>query len=161
MMRWRLTLQEGDATAVHALVAETGFFSESEQQVAVELVEETLSRGAASGYHFVLADDPDDPGQLLGYTCYGPIPATESSYDLYWIAVAPGQQRKGLGGELLRETERLALQQGARRMFVDTSGREQYSPTRRFYERMGYRVEARLEDFYAPGDDKLIFAKSL
>jgi len=161
MMRWRLTLQENDAAAVHALVAETDFFSETEQQVAVELVEETLSRGAASGYQFVLVDDPDDPGQLLGYTCYGPIPATESSYDLYWIAVAPGQQRKGLGGELLCETERLASQQGARRMYVDTSGREQYGPTRRFYERMGYRVEARLEDFYAPGDDKLIFSKSL
>ncbi len=57
MMRWRLTLQESDAAAVHALVAETGFFSESEQQVAVELVEETLSRSAASGYQFVLADD--------------------------------------------------------------------------------------------------------
>lgn len=161
MMRWRLTVQESDAAAVHALVAETGFFSEAEQQVAVELVEETLSHGAASGYQFVLADNRGDPGQLLGYTCYGPIPATACSYDLYWIAVAPGQQRKGLGGELLCETERLAIQQGARRMFVDTSGRQQYNPTRRFYERMGYRVEARLEDFYAPGDDKIIFAKTL
>lgn len=160
-MRWRVTLQASDAAAVRALVAETGFFSESEQRVAVELVEETLSRGEASGYAFVFADNVDDAGRLLGYTCYGPIPATESSYDLYWIAVAPELQRKGLGGELLRETERLARQQGASRMFIDTSGREQYTPTRRFYERMGYFAEARLSDFYAPGDDKIIFAKSL
>jgi ribosomal protein S18 acetylase RimI-like enzyme len=160
-MRWRMTVQESDATAVHALVAETGFFSESELQIAIELVEETLSMGKASGYEFVFADKSDEPGNLLGYTCYGPIPDTASSFDLYWIAVSREQQRAGLGSALLRETERLALLQNARRMFVDTSGREQYTPTRNFYEKMGYREEARLIDFYAPGDDKVIYAKTL
>lgn len=160
-MHWRVTLQESDAAAVYALVTETGFFSESEQRIAIELVEETLSMGKESGYEFVFADMPDEPGDLLGYTCYGPIPDTASSFDLYWIAVSPAQQRTGLGSALLRETERLALQQDATRMFVDTSGREQYAPTRNFYERMGYREEARLIDFYAPGDDKVIYAKTL
>lgn len=160
-MRWRVTVQESDADAVYALVTETGFFSEPELQIAIELVEETLSTGKASGYEFVFADMPDKPGSLLGYTCYGPIPYTVSSFDLYWIAVSPAKQRTGLGSELMRETERLALLQNASRMFVDTSGREQYTPTRNFYERMGYREEARLIDFYAPGDDKLIFAKTL
>lgn len=160
-MHWRVTVQESDAAAVYALVRETGFFSESEEEIALELVEETLSMGKASGYEFVFADMPDKPGSLLGYTCYGPIPDTASSFDLYWIAVSPGQQRTGLGSELMRETERLALLQNAKRMFVDTSGREQYAPTRSFYERMGYWQEARLVDFYAPGDDKIIYAKTL
>lgn len=160
-MRWRVTVGESDAAAVYALVCETGFFSKSEEQIAIELVEETLSIGKESGYEFVFADAPGNPGKLLGYTCYGPIPDTESSFDLYWIAVAPAEQRSGLGSALLRETERLALSQGATRMFVDTSGREQYTPTRNFYERMGYREEARLVDFYAPGDDKVIYAKTL
>jgi ribosomal protein S18 acetylase RimI-like enzyme len=156
-----MTVQESDVAAVHALVAETGFFSESELQIAIELVEETLSMGKASGYEFVFVDKPDQPGSLLGYTCYGPIPETVSSFDLYWIAVSREQQRTGLGSALLRETESLALQRDARRMFVDTSGREQYTPTRNFYEHMGYREEARLIDFYAPGDDKVIYAKTL
>lgn len=160
-MRWRTALQESDAAAVRELVADTGFFSLSEQQLAVELVEETLARGKDSGYEFVFADRPGQPGRLSGYTCFGPIPATLASYDLYWIAVSPGDQHKGFGRELLQETERLARQQNGRRMFVDTSGREQYEPTRRFYERMGYRIEARLGDFYAPGDAKVIFAKDL
>ena len=160
-MRWRVTVQESDANAVHALVCETGFFSKSEERIAIELVEETLSLGKESGYEFVFADVPGNPGRLLGYTCYGPIPDTESSFDLYWIAVAPAEQRTGLGSALLHETERLALLQNAKRMFVDTSGREQYTPTRNFYERMGYREEARLVDFYAPGDDKVIYAKTL
>lgn len=160
-MRWRVTVLESDAAAVHALVCETGFFSKSEELIALELVEETLSMGKESGYEFVFADTPGNPGRLLGYTCYGPIPDTASSFDLYWIAVAPAEQRTGLGSALLRETERLALRQNATRMFVDTSGREQYTPTRNFYERMGYREEARLVDFYAPGDDKVIYAKTL
>jgi len=160
-MHWRVTVQDSDAAAVYSLVKQTGFFSESEEKIALELVEETLAVGKESGYEFVFVDAPNDAGSLLGYTCYGPIPDTASSFDLYWIAVSPRQQRSGLGSELLRETERLARQQNASRMFVDTSGREQYTPTRNFYERMGYREEARLVDFYAPGADKVIYAKTL
>jgi GNAT superfamily N-acetyltransferase len=160
-MTWRTTLRQADAAAVHALVRDTGFFSEEEQQVAVELVEERLAKGAASGYEFVFADAADNPGELLAYACYGPVPATASSYDLYWIAVAPSQQGKGLGGSLLREVERCALESGASQMFLDTSGRAQYAPTRAFYLRMGYRVAGTLEDFFAAGDAKVIFAKRL
>jgi len=161
-MRWRYEVRATDATAVRRLVAATGFFSAAEEDVAVELVEEALARGyAGSGYAFVFRDDSSRPGELLGYSCFGPIPATESSFDLYWIAVAPSGQRHGFGRRLIRESERRALESGATRMFVDTSGRAQYAPTRAFYERMGYSEEARLRDFYAPGDDKVIYARDL
>ncbi len=160
-MSWRNAPQQSDTAAVHALVRDTGFFSEEEQLVAVELVEETLAKGAASGYEFAFSDATESPGTLLAYACFGPIPATESSYDLYWIAVTPSQQGKGLGGRLLREVERSALESGASQMFLDTSGRDQYAPTRAFYQRMGYRVAATLQDFFAPGDDKVIFVKQL
>ncbi len=160
-MDWRYGAQESDVDAVARLIAATGFFSTEEQLLAVELVEERLARGRASGYEFLFADDPDKEGQLLGYTCFGPIPATASSYDLYWIAVSPRTQRQGLGGKLLRETERLAREQQATRMFVDTAGRADYAPTRAFYERMGYHVEANITDFYAPGDAKVIYARQL
>lgn len=161
-VRWRYDVRAADPGAVRALVAATGFFSLDEEDVAVELVEETLANGSdASGYEFVFADDGANPGRILGYACFGPIPATASSYDLYWIAVMPGLQRGGLGRELIQESERRAVARGATRMFVDTSGRDQYTPTRAFYERMGYREEARLRDFYAPADDKVIYARDL
>ena len=160
-MHWRTALRSTDVAAVRALVAATGFFSAEEQSVAAELVTEALSRGKASGYEFVFADMTHTPARLLGYACFGPIPATLSSFDLYWIAVAPGKQRAGLGGALLLEAERLAKAQGATQMFVDTAGREQYAPTRAFYERMGYRQAAVLDNFYAPGDAKVIYAKGL
>lgn len=160
-MHWRYAPQASDTGAVGSLVAATGFFSAAETSIAVELVEERLARGLDSGYEFLFADDPEKPGQLLGYTCYGPIPATVSSFDLYWIAVSPRAQRQGMGRKLLRETERLAQQQRATRLFVDTAGRTGYAPTRAFYERMGYHVEASIKDFYAPGDAKVIYARQL
>lgn len=161
LKRWRIQVRESDAAAVGALVAESGFFSAEEQLVAVELVNEALSRGVDSGYAFVFSDMPRSPGKLQGYACFGPIPATQSSFDLYWVAVSPRHQGKGLGRELVLEAERLARANGATQMYVDTSGREQYIPTRAFYERMNYLTVAVLESFYAPGDDKVIYLKRL
>jgi hypothetical protein len=34
-------------------------------------------------------------------------------------------------------------------------------PTHHFYSSCGYRVEATLHEFYAPGDNKVIFSKVL
>ncbi|MGK2926656.1 MAG: GNAT family N-acetyltransferase [Lysobacterales bacterium] len=161
-MRWRSEVRERDAAAVRRLVADTAFFNAEEVDIAVELVEETLQRGEAAGYAFVFADDDtSEAEELLAYTCYGPIPATRSSYDLYWIAVTPSSQGQGLGAAILRESERRARAAGATQMYVDTSGRDQYQPTRAFYERMGYERAAVLCDFFAPGDDKVVYVRRL
>ncbi len=158
-MAWRYAVRESDAAAVRSLVADTGFFSADEVDLAVELIDEAVQKGSASGYEFVFLDDTNT--RLKGYVCYGPIPATKSSFDLYWIAVSPSQQGAGLGAKLVAETESRALQAAASQMFVDTSGRAQYRPTRQFYERCGYHKAAELDDFYAPGDSKVIYAKKL
>jgi hypothetical protein len=44
-------------------------------------------------------------------------------------------------------------------LIVETSSRSDYTATRAFYERRGYREAARVRDFYAPGDDRIIFVK--
>ncbi|HEX2139936.1 MAG TPA: GNAT family N-acetyltransferase [Woeseiaceae bacterium] len=158
-MRWRYSATAGDRDAVRALVAATGFFSREEEDIAVELVEDALARGEASEYRFVFADAPG--GALRGYACYGPITPGSADFDLYWIAVAPQAQREGTGRALLAEAERLAVEEGATAMFIDTAGRSQYAPTRAFYERMGYCVHRVAKDFYAVGDDKVVYRKSL
>ena len=119
--------------------------------------EERLQRAAASGYHFVMAEQY---GRLVGYACYGQIPCTVGSYDLYWIAVHPDIQGKGLGQRLLQETEHLIRDAGGSRIYVDTSQRLQYASTRAFYENAGYRLDAVLTEFYAPGDNKVIYCKA-
>jgi GNAT superfamily N-acetyltransferase len=143
---------------VRRLVESTGFFSRSEIDVAEELVMERIAKGPASGYHFVFVAVN---GQTAGYTCYGPIPMTASAFDLYWIVVAPESQGKGIGRLILLETERLIRQAGGAIVYAETSGRPQYATTRTFYERMGFRVASVLEDFYAPGDSKVTYAKQL
>jgi ribosomal protein S18 acetylase RimI-like enzyme len=100
-------------------------------------------------------------GRLAGYACFGPVPATASSYDLYWIAVHPDFQGRGLGGRLLQEAERRIKASGGGRIYVDTSQRVQYASTRAFYESCGYLLETVLKDFYAVGDGKAIYCKSL
>jgi D-alanine-D-alanine ligase len=147
-----------DGAAVRALTAATGFFSDEEVAVAVELVDARLAQGLASGYRFLFADGDDG---LDGYVCYGPIALTRSSFDLYWIAVRPTLQRSGLGRRLMEAAEARACALGATAMYVETSSRPQYEPTRTFYRRLGYRAAAELPDFYAPGDGQVIFAKAL
>ncbi|HET6630514.1 MAG TPA: GNAT family N-acetyltransferase [Woeseiaceae bacterium] len=158
-MQWRYLPQASDRDAVRGLVAATGFFSREEEDIAVELVDDALAHGAASEYRFVLVDGPG--GALHGYACYGPITPGSADFDLYWIAVMPATQGTGTGRALLEEAERLAREESATTMFIDTAGREQYTPTRAFYERMGYRVHEVVPDFYAAGDDKVIYRKSL
>ncbi len=160
-MNFRSAVRSVDSWAVRNLLRGTGFFSAEEENLAVELVREALARGAAAGYEFLFADADKQPAALQGYSCFGKIPVTDSSYDLYWIAVEKQQQGKGLGRALLQETEVRAREAGATRLYVDTSGRDLYAPTRAFYLTMGYDVQGVLSDFYAPGDDKVILAKRL
>jgi GNAT superfamily N-acetyltransferase len=156
---FRDTVLPSDPVSVRVLVDSTGFFYPDEIDIAVELVQERLDRGETSDYHFVFATGPG--GEVLGYTCYGPIAGTAESYDLYWIAVRGTERGGGIGKGLLAESEERIRRVGGRRVYIETSSRDLYRPTHAFYERRGYRLEATLEDFYRPGDSKLIYVKVL
>lgn len=145
-----------DAPAVERIVAATKFFNPAEVRIARELVEERLARGEASGYFFLFADDGE---QLVGYSCFGPIDGTASSFDLFWIAVDPSRQGTGLGRRLMAASEREIAAMGGTRVYVETSSREQYAPTRAFYLACGYQEVALLPEFYGPGDGKVIFCR--
>jgi GNAT superfamily N-acetyltransferase len=153
----RCSLLAGDPVAVRSLARSTGFFSAEEVQIAGDLVDESL-RAPAAGYEFLLADGP---AGLAGYTCFGRIPGTAASHDLYWIVIAPALQGQGLGRHLLGESEARVRLLGGTRMYADTSSRPQYLATRRFYAACGYTVAAELPDFYRPGDGKVIFVRVL
>jgi GNAT superfamily N-acetyltransferase len=155
---YREEVRPEDRESVDRLVRSTGFFSEEENGIAVELVDERLAKGEASGYLFLFAEEET---RLLGYACFGPISGSLHSCDLYWIAVDPNEQGRGIGKKLLAESERIMAERGARRVYADTSSRPQYETTRAFYLVCGYRQEAFLPDFYAPGDGKVIFVKLL
>ncbi len=98
---------------------------------------------------------------MLGYTCFGPRALTSGTFDLFWIAVDPAIQRGGVGRRLLEATEEAVRKLGGRLLFVETSGLPKYEATRRFYLGTGYTWEATIKDFYAEGDDLVIFTKHL
>lgn len=114
---------------------------------------------AEPDYVFLGAFTPED--ELLGYACYGPTPGTDRTYDLYWIAVDPAVKGAGVGTILLSEVERRLEGRQARMLVVETSSRSDYARARGFYERRGYAERARVRDFYAPGDDRIILTKRI
>jgi D-alanine-D-alanine ligase len=155
---FRTTLHQSDPSDIEKLVRETGFFSSEEIAIARELADDGLTQGSSSHYRFILADRDKT---LAGYTCFGPVPCTRSAWDLYWIAVAPSAQGKEVGSELLQRVEMAVMGAEGTHIYVDTSSREQYVPTRAFYLRRGYHPAANFPDFYAPGDGKIVFSKVL
>lgn len=157
-LTFREDVRPSDCGSIARIVRSSGFFSEEEISVAVELASERIEKGLSSGYRFLFAELFES---VIGYTCFGPIPCTETSYDLYWIAVHNDFRRLSLGRHLLARSEVIAARHGARRVYVETSSRALYLPTRRFYERCGYAGAAFLEDYYAPGDGKMIYVKDL
>lgn len=157
-LSWREAVTAEDAARIRRLVAGTGMFSAAEVDIAVELVEERVARGRASGYEFVIAEEA---GRLAGYACYGPTPATQGTIDLYWIVVGADRQSRGLGRQILSRTEAAARQIGGQRLYAETSGTGKYAPTRAFYRRTGFRKAAELPEFYGPGDSKIILVKDI
>lgn len=145
--------------SVREIVEATGFFTPDEVDMAVELVDAGIAGGSISDYLFLFCEDKS--GAVLGYTCYGPVPCTVGSFDLYWIAVHPRRQGSGIGKELLERTEEKIRGLEGMRIYIETASRDLYRPTQRFYARCGYRREALLKDYYSPGDSKIIYVKRL
>ncbi len=150
----RMQVQPGDAAAVYALVQATGVFTAEECRLAQELVEARLQQGPASGYEFILLEQA---GHLVAYTCFGPVPATEGCYDLYWLAVAPALQGRGLAQAVLRQTLAAIRGQGGQRVYAETSATPRYAPARRCYQQAGFVLRGLLPDFYRSNDAKLFY----
>ncbi len=157
-LSFREEVRPDDPASVGRLLAHTRFFTAEEQEIGVSLVDEYLLKGPSCGYLFIFAQEAE---KTLGYSCYGPIPGTQSGYDLYWIAVDPAARHRGIGKQLLSQTEQRVLALAGIRLYAETSSTDLYEPTRAFYERNGFILEGRLADYYAPGDDKMLYVKRL
>jgi ribosomal protein S18 acetylase RimI-like enzyme len=155
---YREDVLPGDREVVREIITSSGFFSPQEVGVAVELVEVRLAQGLRSGYYFLFAEHQ---GAVVGYTCFGPIPGTAVSFDLYWIAVHNQYRSMGIGTALLTRSERKIARLGGQRVYIETSSRPLYAPTHAFYRAHSYCQAALLEDYYAPGDAKVIYVKVL
>ena len=145
-------------SSAESILRATGVFREDEILVGLEVLD---SYFAHPGQDYTAMGAFTPGGELLGFTVYGPTPCTLGTWDLYWIAVTPGTQGKGVGTALIKEVEGRLTQSNARLLIIETSSRPPYDPTRAFYLKRGYREVARIPDFYEAGDDRVIYAKNL
>jgi GNAT superfamily N-acetyltransferase len=76
------------------------------------------------------------------------------------MAVERALQGTGVGTAMIREMER-RITGLARLIIVETGGRAEYAGTRAFYQARGYSPVATIPDFYAPGDDQVVFVKAV
>ncbi len=157
-INFRYLPKEEDIENIRKITQSTNFFYDYEVLVAVELIEERLTKGEASGYSFVFAESD---GKTIAYSCYGLIACTKNSYDLFWIVTHNDYRGKGIGKILLKETEAKIKEVGGKRVYAETSSIPKYAPTRKFYESTYYFAESVLKEFYNDNDDKITYVKIL
>lgn len=129
---------------------------------AIELIDGALARAEGNTYEVLVAiDDQPRPERPIGYTCFGATPMTEGTFDLYWVVVAAEARGGGIGRALIAQTEAELASRGARIVRIETSSLEGQGGASRFYRKIGYAQVGLVPDFYRPGDDLIIFAKTL
>ena len=147
-----------DAAAVVDLVVQAEMFSADEAGLVEGMLADYFG-GNADGGHACVIDEEEDG--TLGVAYYQPKPAADRVWDLTMIAVRPDRQGRGRGSAMLRGVEEDLRARGQRLLLVETSGTPQYERTREFYARCGYEQEARVRDYWAKGDDLVVFRKAL
>ena len=149
-------LQSSDREKLVSIVNDTNNFNDEEKSVAVELIDEALSKPEQDYYNIFVYENE---GKLMGYHCVGKRALTDGVYDMYWIVVDPMSQNKGIGKKLLDHVEDYVKEKNGRWILAETSSKESYNATRNFYFRNNYTIVAEIKDFYTTKDDLIVFGK--
>ncbi len=148
-----------DIDTIKSIAVETEMFGVDDTGFVDDTVAGILD-GTLDDHHFVVHEAED--GVVVGAAYYAPEPFSDRMWNLYFIAVSPFQQGRGIGGALLDHVERELREAGpdvAQVLIVETSSTDQYARTRQFYPKQGYVEEARIRRFYGPNDDKVVYWK--
>lgn len=146
-----------DTDALLALADATGLFPPSGLELLRQMLAESSDNNSDTE-PFWLTDDDNRP---VGVAYCGPERMTDQTWNLQLIAIHPDHQGQGRGAKLLHYVEQILAKRGGRMLLVETSGLPELERTRQFYTKCGYEEAARIRDFYATGDDKVVFRKLL
>lgn len=149
-------LKQADVAVIEKFLKKIEAFSADEVKVAMELINIAANDSKQTDYNvFVFTKEK----KILGYYCIGKRPLTDAVYDLYWIVTNPDHPRRGVGKSLLKHAEEFVLSNKGRWLLAETSSKESYAPARNFYLRNRYSIIAEINDFYAVGDNLMVFGK--
>jgi len=155
------TLKAQDREAIKKMLIDTQNFNDSEIDIAMELVDAYIDNEEQEDYEIFVDRNDDDEKVINGYVCIGPRPLTEGTYDLYWIAVNPSVQSKGIGSKLINHIETHLRNKAGKLVLIETSGKLSYEKERKFYEKNLYNKFVEIKDFYREGDSLVIYGKYL
>ena len=146
-----------DTDTIMNLAQAIGLFEGEELEVLGDMLGGYFDGSLGENHSWIVCDDDGVVG--VGY--FAPEQYAYGVYNLYFIAVHPKHQGKGNGSLMLNYVEKTLTEKGERLLLVETSGLPNFELTRKFYRKQGYEEEARIREFYKPGDDKIIFRKAL
>jgi len=148
-----------DTAALVALADATRLFKATEIVALREVLDDFHATHYLENHHAIL---DEENGEILAFAYFGPVPMTDRTWQLWWIAVRKDQQGRGVGGRLLRHVEDdIRSQYNARLLFIETGSLPHYELTRAFYRKHGYEQHALLRDFYGDGESMVVFRKVL
>lgn len=151
-------LIHSDREKINNILTDTNNFNEEEIKIALELIDIYINDKEQKDYEIFTDEDED---KIRGYVCIGPRPLTTGTYDLYWIAVNPNVQSKGIGSGLIKYIEDHIKEKNGRLILIETSGKESYEKERKFYEKNFYKEIVNIKDFYNVGDALVVYGKYL
>ena len=147
-----------DTPTLRTIADETGVFKPHEIVALHEVLDDFHADNHREGHRSVTYEHH---GKIAGFAYYAPAAMTDRTWYLYWIAVNKHIHARGIGSALLKYVEEDIRQQNGRVLLIETSSLPHYDLTRRFYVKHHYDQEAVLRDFYADGDDMVVFRKRL
>ncbi len=150
--------QPNDVPAIERIATETGAFNPTEVAVVREMLDAFFNPEPRDDHAFLVYRN-GTADSVVGFVCFGPTPLTDGVWDLYWISVDRSHQKNGIGRILLQKVEEEVCRRGARAIYLETSDSAIYEPAREFYEKNGYERLAIIDEFYAPGEGKVIYRK--
>jgi ribosomal protein S18 acetylase RimI-like enzyme len=147
-----------DVPAVRQIAIATGMFTDADWPDVESMMSDSV-RGELEDHHWIVLED--HAGTVVGAAYYAPEPFSNHMWNLYFLGVRPASQGDGVGGALVAHVEAVLRARGERVVIIETSGIARFEATREFYRKQGYTEEARIREFYGPGDDKIVFWKAL
>ena len=151
-------LIDSDREKIKRILESTDNFNENEINIAIELINIYINDENQKDYE-IFVDEEENV--IRGYVCIGPRPLTTGTFDLYWIAVNPEVQSKGIGSSLIKYIENHIKEGQGRLILIETSGKPSYEKERKFYEKNLYSEIVNIRDFYDKGDSLVIYGKYL
>lgn len=146
-----------DRNLIEKILIDTNNFNSDEIKIAMELIDVYINDPEQKDYEIFV--DVDGDNNITGYVCIGPRPLTVGTYDLYWIAVNPNVQSKGIGSKLIQYIENYLKEKSVRLILIETSGKISYEKERKFYLKNLYKELVEIKDFYNVGDSLVIYGK--